>query len=89
MGNRSRWHRRTEHFKTPVRDPQGIVNLRLVISEIMCVKQTVVSLHLLVDGGCDLASVQGVLAFPSDSFESVGEIALDDLLASRGWISVW
>ena len=65
-------HGGAEQLIASVGGPEGIEHLRLVVGEVLQAQEAAVSPHLLVDGGCDLAPVQGVLALPADPFEGVG-----------------
>ena len=63
-------------------------HLCLVIGKVLGTQETIVPSHLFVDGGGDLAFVQGVFALSADPFEGVGEVALNDFGAGRRGISV-
>ena len=77
-----------EQLIVSVGGPNGVEHLRLVVGKVLCAQDAAVSPHLLVDGCCDLAPVEGVLALSADPFEGVGQVALDDSCAGRRGVSV-
>ena len=49
-----------------------MAHLCLVIGEVLRTQQPIIPSHLFVDGGGDLAFMQGVFALSADPFEGVG-----------------
>ena len=81
-------HGGAEQLVSPVGGAYRFEHLRLVGGEVLRAEDASVSSHLLVDGGRDLAPVEGVLAFSADPFEGVGKVPLDDLRTGRRRVSI-